>query len=60
MTFANILTTIFEFSLFGGLVWCIFNEHRLIAFERKIKAYFRRKSFKVIKAESKVLNSSHF
>ena len=49
MTFIDILNTIFEFVLVGGLVWGIFNEHRLIAFERKIKAYFRRKAFKVIK-----------
>ena len=56
MTFIDILSTIFEFSLFGAVVWGIFNEHRLVAFERKIKAYFRRKSFKVVKSERKVLN----
>ncbi len=49
MTFIDILNTIFEFVLVGGLVWGIFNEHRLIAFERKIKAYFRRRAFKVVK-----------
>ena len=49
MTFTDILNTIFEFALVGGLVWGIFNEQRLITFERKIKAYFRRRAFKVIK-----------
>ena len=49
MTFNDIFNTVFEFLLFGGIVWGIFNEHRLVAFERKIKAYFRRKSFKVVK-----------
>ena len=56
MTFIDILNTIFEFLLVGGLVWGIFNEQRLIAFERKIKAYFRRKAFKVVKSDRKVLN----
>ncbi|MBO5211342.1 MAG: hypothetical protein J6B80_05370 [Clostridia bacterium] len=56
MTFIDILNTIFEFLLVGGLVWGIFNEQRLIAFERKIKAYFRRKSFKVVKSDHKVWN----
>ncbi len=49
MTFFDILSTIFEFSLVAALVWGIFNEHRLVAFERKIKAHFRRKAFKVVK-----------
>ena len=57
MTFFDILSTIFEFSLVGTLVWCIFNEHRLVAFERKIKAYFRRKSFRVVNTrEREALN----
>lgn len=56
MTFNDIFSTVFEFLLFGGIVWGIFNEHRLVAFERKIKAFFRRKSFKVVKTERKVLN----
>ncbi len=51
MTFFDILSTIFEFSLVAALVWGIFNEHRLLAFERKIVAYFRRKNFRVVKSE---------
>ena len=54
MTFIDILNTVFEFALVGGLVWCIFNEQRLIAFERKIKAYFRRRSFKVVKSNAAI------
>ena len=49
MTFFDILSTVFEFSLVAALVWGIFNEHRLVAFERKIKAAFRRKHFRVVK-----------
>lgn len=56
MTFIDILNTVFEFSLVAALVWGIFNEHRLVAFERKIKAYFRRRSLKVVKTDRKVLN----
>ena len=59
MTFIDILNTIFEFLLVGGLVWCIFNEQRLIAFERKIKAYFRRRSFKVVKS-NRTVHSAEF
>ncbi len=61
MTFFDILSTIFEFSLVGTLVWCIFNEHRLVAFERKIKAYFRRKAFRVVKSHSeRVIRNAEF
>ncbi len=49
MTFIDILNTVFEFALIGTLIWAIFNEHRLVALERKIKAYFRRKAFKIIR-----------
>ncbi len=55
MTFVDILSTVFEFSLVAALFWGIFNEHRLVAFERKLKAFFRRKSFRVIETK-KVIN----
>ena len=51
MTFFDILSTVFEFLLVAALVWGIFNEHRLLAFERKIVAYFSRKSFRVVKSQ---------
>ncbi len=54
MTVIDILSTLFEFSLIGLVVWGIFNEHRLVAFERKIVAYFRRKSFRVIKTKKAI------
>ena len=56
MTFFDILTTGFEFAAAAAIVWGIFNEDRLVAFERKIIAHFRRKNFKVVKNETKVLN----
>lgn len=54
MTFMDILSTVFEFAFVGAVVWGIFNEDRLVAFERKIKAHFRRKSFKVVKGNTSI------
>ncbi len=55
MTFLDILSTGFEFFLVAIVIFGIFNEDRLVAFERKIIAHFRRKNFKVIKNERNVL-----
>ena len=52
MTFLQTLTTIFEISMVIGLFWCIFHEDRLIAFEKKISAHFRRRRMRVVKSES--------
>ncbi len=49
MTFMDILRTLFEIILVSGLVWCIFNEDRLVAFEEKLMANFRRKRVRVVK-----------
>ena len=61
MTIIDILNTVFEFALVGAVVWGIFNEHRLVAFERKIKAYFRRRNFKVVKnGNERVIRNAEF
>lgn len=61
MTIIDILNTVFEFALVGAVVWGIFNEHRLVAFERKIKAYFRRRGFRVVKGNSEcVMRNAEF
>ncbi len=49
MTFIDSLRTLFEIFMLGGLLWCIFNEKRLVAFEEKILSAFRRKRLRVIK-----------
>ena len=49
MTFIDTLRTLFEIIMVVGLVWCIFNEKRLIAFEEKIFASLRRKRLRVVK-----------
>ena len=57
MTFIDILNTVFEFLLVGTFIWGVFNEHRLVALERKIKAYFRRKAFKIIRNAECVIHN---
>ncbi len=61
MTIIDILNTVFEFALVGAVVWGIFNEHRLVAFERKIKAYFRRRNLRVVKkGNERVIRNAEF
>ena len=49
MTFLDILRTLFEIFMVVGLVWCIFHEDRLVAFEERVVALFRRKRLRVAK-----------
>lgn len=49
MTFIQLVTTLLEISAFLGLVWCIFHEDTLVAFEEKIFAAIRRKRLRVVK-----------
>ena len=51
MTFSASLITIFEILMVVAVVWCIFHEDRLIAFEEKLLSRFRRKRLRVVKAE---------
>lgn len=50
MTFIQLITTLLEISAFIGLVWCIFHEDTLVAFEEKVFAAIRRKRLRVVKA----------
>ncbi|MBQ3052361.1 MAG: hypothetical protein IJD55_01525 [Clostridia bacterium] len=47
MTFA--LQTLFELALVIIAFWCIFNEDRLIAFEKNLASLIRRKRLKVVR-----------
>lgn len=49
MTLSMVLSTVFEIFLFAVLVWGIFNEERLVAFERRIFSHFRRRKLKIVK-----------
>jgi hypothetical protein len=49
MTFIQLITTLLEISAFIGLIWCIFHEDTLVAFEERIFAAIRRKRLRVVK-----------
>ena len=49
MTFLFTLQTIFELFLIIAVFWGIFNEHKLIAFEKRIISAIRRRRLKVVK-----------
>lgn len=57
MTFSFILTTLFELALVLGVFWCIFHEDRLISFEERIVALFRRRKLRVVKYSAEPLNN---
>ena len=51
MTFADIIITLFEILGALALIWCIFHEERLVAFEEKVFASVRRRRMRVINTE---------
>lgn len=52
MGLAFTIRTIFETILVVALIWGIFNEHKLIAFEKHIIALIKRNRLKVVKSTS--------
>ncbi len=42
--------TVFEFLLVALVIWAVFNENKLIAFERRIAASVRRRRLRVVKS----------
>lgn len=51
MSSGNFLITLLELAGVIALVWCIFHEDRLVAFEEKLFAAIRRKRLRIVKAE---------
>lgn len=51
MGLAFSLQTIFEFFLFAAVIWGIFNENKLVAFERRLAAVIRRRRFRVVSSD---------
>ncbi len=43
------LRTVFEIILVALVFWAIFNEGKLIAFEKRVLAYFKRRRLRVVK-----------
>lgn len=54
MTFDMIMRTVFEIMLFAAVIWGVFNEDKLAAFERRFIAKIKRKRFKVIKGNADI------
>ncbi len=52
MTLAMLLRTLFEFLLFAAVIWGIFHEDRLAAFEKRIFCTIKRRRLKVIEPSS--------
>lgn len=52
MTTAMVIRTLFELFLVSAVVWGIFNENKLVAFERRVISAFKRRKLKVVKPMS--------
>lgn len=50
MTFAMLLRTLFEIMLFVAVIWGIFHEDRLAAFEKRLICNLRRRRLKVVRS----------
>lgn len=44
-----LVISILEIIAVGFTVWCLFNEKKLVAFEKRIMRSVRRRKFKVVK-----------
>ena len=49
MTFIDIMRTLLEISAFAGLIWCIFHEDTLVAFEERLFTCFKRRRLHIVK-----------
>lgn len=57
MSFLHCLQTLFEIIMVIAVVWCLFNEDKLIAFERRVFAAIRRRRLRVVKPQCVIRNS---
>ncbi len=49
MNLSMLLRTLFEIAMFAAVFWGIFHEDRLVAFEKRIICYIRRRRLRVVK-----------
>ena len=49
MTFAMLLRTFFEILLFAAVIWGVFHEDRLAAFEKRVLCNIRRRRLKLVR-----------
>ena len=61
MTLLTALQTIFELALVAAVFWGIFNEHKLIALEKRMISNIKRRRLRVVKNSSACysLNLNH-
>ncbi len=52
MTFVDTLRTLFEIAVVAFIIWGLFNEERLVAFEEKVLSRIRRKRLRVVKTQN--------
>ncbi|MBR2447622.1 MAG: hypothetical protein IKK71_05185 [Clostridia bacterium] len=52
MTFVDTLRTLFEFACIAFIIWGLFNEKTLVAFEEKVLSRIRRKRLRVVKTNN--------
>ena len=50
MTFAMLLRTLFEILLFVAVIWGIFHEDHLAAFEKRLICNLKRRRLKVVRS----------
>lgn len=49
MNLSMLLRTLFEIAMFAAVLWGIFHEDRLVAFEKRIICYIRRRRLRVVR-----------
>ncbi len=59
MTLGMVMRTIFEAAMVLFVIWGIFHEDRLIAFERNLVAHLRRRKLRVVKPRYERKNVWH-
>lgn len=52
MTLLQTIRTLFEVAMTAFVIWCIFNEDKLVAFEEKYFGWHKNKGAKIIKFSS--------
>ena len=53
-----LIISVLEVLMVGFTVWCLFNEKKLVAFEKRIIRAVRRRKFKIIKGGKNI--SKHY
>ena len=55
MSFSQIISSLFELFLVVFAIWAVFNEQMFVDFERRIRASFKRRKFKVLRSYTETI-----